>query len=137
MCNFGGQSEIKADSERQFGLFFAGIFLVVGLWPMLDGSPVRWWAFGVAGVFLLAALLRPRTLIPFNRLWFKLGLALASISAPVAMSLVFYLALTPTALIMRVLGKDPLRLKMDRSTDSYWITRDHSAEMLGSMRNQF
>jgi len=129
-----GHSEVKMGSERGFGLVFAAVFAIVAFWPLVSGLPVRYWALAVAAVFMGTALAAPRILAPFNRLWFKLGLLLGAVVAPIMMSLLYFLAVTPTAIIMRALGKDPLRTKIDRSAESYWMDRE---EPVGSMKNQF
>ena len=79
---------------------------------------VRWrWCFS----FLLACV--PATLKPLNRMWFKFGLLLHKVVNPIVMALVFFGTVLPTGLIMRALGKDPLRLKWQPDANSYWIER--------------
>jgi len=70
---------------------------------------------GVAALILAMALIWPGLLAPFNRAWMKFGLLLHKITNPIIMGLIFFLAVTPTALIMRAMGKDPLRRKFDKS----------------------
>ena len=100
------------------------------------GSP-RWWALGIAAVFLLAALVIPKTLAALNRAWMRFGLLLHKIVNPVIMGLVFFLTVTPTALIMRALGKDPLRRRLDKEATTYWIDRDPPGPDPDSMPRQF
>ncbi len=88
----------------------------------------------VAFVFVVLALVRPAALSPLNKLWFQFGLLLGKIVTPVVMSLVFFLTVLPTGIIMRLLGKDLLNRKIDRSAPSYWVKRE---DPVGSMRNQF
>lgn len=118
-----------------FGLFFAGIFLAVGLWPILSRHEVRWWALAVCGILLLLALLFPRTLAFPNRLWMRLGLVLGSITGVVALLVLYFVVVTPTGMLMRLLGKDPLRLRFDSLADSYWIGRQESGST--DMTQQF
>ena len=80
------------------------------------------------------AVVRPAALTPLNKLWFQFGLLLGKIVAPIVMSLVFFLTVLPTGIIMRLLGKDLLNRKIDRSAPSYWVKRE---DPVGSMRNQF
>lgn len=127
----------KPGSERAFGAVFAVVFAVVALWPLLDGAPIRWWALVVAALFAAAALLFPVALKPLNRLWFVLGLAMHKVVSPLVMALLFYVAVTPMALLMRLAGKDPLRLKFDRDAKSYWIERRPAGPAPESMRHQF
>jgi hypothetical protein len=125
---------VRIGSERSFGLVFAGVFALVGLYPLLAAAPVRLWALALAGAFLAAALATPRLLAPLNRLWFRLGLALGKVMSPIAMALLFVVALVPTALVLRLRGKDPLRLRLDRDVASYWEPRTRQP---GPMGDQF
>jgi len=127
---------VKAGSERGFGIVFAVVFAGIGLYPVWDGAPVRWWALAIAGAFLAIAALAPALLKPLNRVWFALGLLLHKVVSPLVMGLMFFAAVTPTALIMRMLGKDPLRLRFDKQAKTYWIERQPGPAP-ETMRNQF
>jgi hypothetical protein len=125
----------KVGSERSFGLVFAAVFCVIGLWPLMGGHPVRIWSLAIAAVFLALAFARPAVLRPLNLLWFRFGLLLGRIVSPIVMALIFYVAVVPTGLIMKLLGKDILRLRFDPHAKTYWIVRENEPET--SMKNQF
>jgi hypothetical protein len=91
----------------------------------------------VAALFLLAALVRPQVLAPLNRGWTRFGLLLHKITNPVTLGLVFFLAVTPTALIMRAMGKDPLRRRLDPAARTYWIDRRPPGPQPETMKLQF
>ena len=91
----------------------------------------------VAGIFLLLALAAPAFLGPLNRLWTKFGLLLHRIVNPVVLGLMFYIAVVPVALIMRLLGKDPLQRRFDPQADSYWQPRNPPGPAPKSMVDQF
>jgi saxitoxin biosynthesis operon SxtJ-like protein len=137
--------DVKMGSDRGFGVVFAVVFALIGIWPALrlgwiprfDAAALRLWALAVAGLFLAAAVLSPSLLHPLNRLWFAFGLLLGKIMAPVVMGLLFVLAVVPTGLIMRLRGLDLLRLKIDRGSKSYWIMREPPGPARDSMKNQF
>lgn len=114
---------IKGSSDRSFGLVFATFFLIVALLPLLLGHDVKLWALGVAGLFLILALVAPKLLAPFNRFWTRFGILLHRIVSPVALGVLFYGVVMPTGLLMRLVGKDPLHLRLDKSANSYWIER--------------
>ncbi|MCP5370572.1 MAG: hypothetical protein H6907_02470 [Hyphomicrobiales bacterium] len=135
--DFGRQERGKAGSDRAFGIVFAVAFAVVAAWPLMHGGPVRWWAVAVAGVFLVLALAVPKVLYPLNLVWFEFGLLLHKVVSPLVMGLLFFLTLTPLAFLMRLAGKDPLRLRFDPKADSYWIHRDPPGPPPETMRNQF
>ena len=130
-------NEVEGSSDRNFGFVFTGFFLLVGLSPLRHHLPPRIWAFIVSGVLLLISLIVPKILSPANFLWTKLALLLHRIMSPVAMGAVFFLVATPIAAIMKMLGRDPLRLAYDRNAKSYWIGRPASQPAPRSMENQF
>jgi hypothetical protein len=137
MSNQDGRNQAPAASNRNFGFVFTGFFAVVGLGPILAGNPARPVALVVAALFLLAALIAPSLLGPLNRSWTRLGLALHRFTSPVALCVLLYLVITPIGLILRLSGKDTLRLRRDPCAPSYWISRDPPGPAAETMRNQF
>ncbi len=131
------EDDVQGSSNRAFGLTFAGVFLLIACWPLVRGRPVRWWALVVAVLFFAAALLAPRTLHLLNRLWFAIGMVLHRIAHPVVMALLFFTTITPLAVLMRALGKDPLRLRRDLSASTYWIDRRPPGPAPNTMIRQF
>ena len=121
-------------SEKGFGIVFAILFSLIGFYPLLHGGNVRLWALAVALILLALAFLAPKTLSVLNKLWFKLGMALGAVVAPIVMALVYFMTVVPTGLLIRLTGKDLLREKLDRNAKSYWIKRD---QPVGSMKDQF
>ena len=79
----------------------------------------------------------PRLLRIPNALWQKLGRALNRIVSPIVIGFVFVTAVVPTGLLMRLFGKDPLRLRFDREATSYWIERRPPGPPGDTMPNQF
>ena len=126
--------EINIGSEKSFGVIFSIIFLIVALYPLADSQELNLWAAIVSAIFLLLALLAPKALSLPNKLWFKLGILLGSIVAPIVMVFVYFITVLPTGIIMRLLGKDLLKQKLDKDAKSYWIKRK---QPMGSMKNQF
>ncbi len=129
----------EGSSDRVFGLLFAAIFAGIGLWPLWRGAfgDVRLWALVVGGLFLLLALALPRALSGLNRGWMQFGLLLNRIVSPLAIGVVYYLALVPTSLLMRVFGKLPLQRKYDPEASSYWLEREPPGPDPKSMNDQF
>lgn len=131
------QDDIKVGSERGFGIVFAVVFLIVGLWPLLDGSTPRWWAMAIAATFLAAGYLFPVLLRPLNIVWFKIGMLMFKVVNPLTMALLFVTTIIPIGLLMRAFGKDVLRLKLEPDAQSYWIERDPPGPAPESMKDQF
>jgi hypothetical protein len=129
--------QVEGSSDRSFGLVFAVVFLVIACWPLLYREMPRWWAVAVAVVFALFAFWKPSLLAGLNRQWIKLGLLLGKIVSPVALGILFYGVVAPIGLVMRLAGKDPLRLKLDSGASSYWIPRKPPGPPPDSMTNQF
>jgi hypothetical protein len=130
--------EPAADSsDRSFGLLFAGFLAVLTLHSWWRAG--RFWLIylAIAAAFCAAALLRPALLHWLNRAWTKLGSLLGSIATPVIMALLFVLVITPIGLLMRLTGKDTLRLRGARKGDSYWIVREPPGPSGESMSEQF
>jgi len=134
---FHDSDDVKVGSERSFGIVFAVVFAIIGLLPLWGCGAARVWALGVGAVFLVAAFAFPAALRPLNLIWFRFGLVLHKIVNPLIMGMVFFLTVTPIALIMRIMGKDPLRRRFDPEAPSYWIVREEGDLPPDSMRRQF
>jgi hypothetical protein len=131
------EDEIKTSSNRSFGFVFAAFCFIVGALSWWSGHTLWPYWFVAAASFFLVALVLPRILSPFNRLWTKFGLLLGAVVAPIMLAVIFYAFVTPIGLLMRATGKDPLRLKLDPDADSYWIARDNAADAKTSFKNQY
>lgn len=128
--------KIEKGSSRNFGIVFAVVFLLIAAVPYVLSGKLYWWALVLGVAFGALALMKPTLLEPLNTLWFKFGLLLGAIIAPLVMMLVFFLVVTPTGLLLKVFGKDPLRLKRTKNQDTYWIVRQDTDEQ-ATMKNQF
>ena len=123
-------------SDRTFGLVMAGVLALLALVNAWHHGG-RWpWEAALAALFLLAAVLKPALLHPLNRLWMKLGLLLHKIVNPIVMGLLFYGTIWPTGAIMRMRGRDLLRLRREPTSDTYWIARP-PGPLPETMRDQF
>ena len=127
------QKNMKLPSNRNFGIVFFIVFLIIALWPLLKQNEIRIWSLIISFIFFVLGLINSRLLTPLNKLWFKFGILLGNIISPIIMGIVFFLVVTPTGLIMRFFRKDILKLKKN-SSDSYWINKNNTNS---SMRNQF
>ena len=134
MSEIASHVSTEQSSEKSFGVVFSIVFLIVALYPLINSESLRIWALIVSIIFFLLAFLAPKILILPNKLWFKFGLLLGSIVAPIVITLLYFVTVVPTGLIMRLLGKDLLKQKLDKHAKSYWIERK---EPMGSMKNQF
>jgi len=126
-------NNIKISSNRNFGVVFAIFFFIVSMFPLFKDEDIRIWAVIVAIILLILGLLNSSVLSPLNKIWFKFGILLGSFISPIIMGIVFFAIVTPTSLIMRVLGKNLLNLKKDNKK-TYWIER---SKIESKMKNQF
>ena len=105
------QQKIKLPSNRNFGIVFSIVFLIISLWPLLSQNDIRIWSLIISGIFLVLGLINSKLLLPLNKIWFKFGILLGNFIAPIVMGIVYFMVVTPTGLIMRLLGKDLLNLR--------------------------
>ena len=127
-------SKIKISSNRNFGLVFFIVFLIVALWPLKNEEDIRLWSLTLSIIFLILGVLNSRLLTPLNKLWFKFGIFLGTIISPIVMGIVFFLVVTPTGIFMRLLGKDLLKTNKIKNASTYWIKRD---KQHSTMKKQF
>jgi hypothetical protein len=120
---------------RSFGLVVGGIFLAIGLWPLLIGRDLRTWAAGLAVLLIVPGLVAPRTLRPAFRIWMKLAMVLGWINTRIILSLIFFLVLTPTALVLRIIGRKLMALEFDPAAATYRVAR--KARPSSHMKFQF
>ena len=125
--------DIKIGSNRSFGIVFSIVFLIIAIYPLINSEELRVWSLIIAIIFLVLGLINSKILTPLNKLWFKFGILLGRIVSPVIMGIIFFLVVTPTGLIMRIIGKDLLNLKFNKDK-SYWIEKTGPKS---KMRNQF
>jgi hypothetical protein len=126
------KTNIKLPSNRNFGFVFFIFFLIIALWPVLNENEIRLWSLLISIFFFILGIINSKFLTPFNKLWFRFGIFLGNFISPIVMGFVFFLVVTPTGLIMKLFGKDILRLKKNKTT--YWINKDRDDS---SMKNQF
>jgi len=128
------KNKIKISSNRNFGLVFFIVFMIVSLWPLIYGGPIRIWLIIISMFFLILGLINSKLLTPLNKLWSKFGMILGAIVAPIVMGFIFFLVVTPIGLVMRIMGKDLLNKKYDKKKNTYWINK---YENMSSMKKQF
>lgn len=123
-------------SDRTFGWVMASAFALLSLFNGWHQGRLWSWTLSAAALFVVVAWVRPSLLHPLNRLWLKLGLLLHKIANPIVMGLLFYGTILPTGLVMRLRGRDLLRLKREPEAESYWIARTPGPAP-ETMRDQF
>ena len=124
----------KLPSNRNFGLVFFIVFLLIALWPLLEKNEIRYWSIFISLIFLILGLINSKILTPLNRIWHLFGIQLGKIISPFVMGIIFFFVVTPIGILMRLLGKDILNLKYNKNDKPYWIQKN---ELKSKMKNQF
>ena len=123
----------KKENNKEFGILFFIVFLIIGLWPLLNNSSIRIWALIIALLFLVLGILNLQILTPLKKGWIKFGELLGKIISPIIMGFIFFLIITPIGLFMRLIGKDLLNLKYNND-QTYWTKRSKD---INTMKRQF
>ena len=126
-------SEIKTGSNKSFGIIFFIFFILISLYPLVNEENIRIWSLIISFIFLILGILDSRLLTPLNKLWFKIGISLGKIVTPLVMGMIFFFAVTPIGLLMKIFKKDLLDLKFNKN-ESYWLNKNESNS---KMKNQF
>ena len=124
---------IKIGSNRSFGVVFFIVFLIIGLYPLINSNDIRIWSVLISSIFLVLGLVNSQLLTPLNKIWFKFGIFLGKIISPIVMGIIFFFVVTPTGILMRLFQKDLLNLKFNKKK-SYWIEKNG---IKSKMKNQF
>jgi len=129
-------SEIELPSSRKFGFFFTFVFAVLAAY-FYYSTNVSWaYVFVLAALaFLLVTLIKSDALLPLNQLWMRFGLLLGMIVSPIVLGVIFFGLFTPIAILMRLSGRDELRLKFAQK-ESHWISREEPIKS-ESFKHQF
>ena len=120
-------------NNRSFGILFFIVFLIIGLWPLLSGETLRLWSIFLSLIFLLLGLINSKLLTPLHKTWIQLGIILGKVIAPLVMLVIFFAIVTPIGLLLKIFGKDLLKIKKNKFLKTYWITREN----IKSMDRQF
>ena len=126
--------KLNKTTNRNFGIVFFIVFLLIGLYPLINDENIRNWSLIIAFVILFLGLINSILLTPFNALWFKIGLFLGKFVAPLVMGIVYFAIVFPTFLFLKIFKKNYLNLKYERNKKSYWIDVVNNNK---SMKDQF
>ena len=129
-------SKVKLPSNKKFGFFFTFVFAVASSYFYKTTNVSLSYTFGaVSLIFLFLTLVKDSILLPLNKLWMRFGLLLSMIVSPIVLGIIFFGLFTPIALIMKLCGRDELRLKFSKKL-SHWISRSEPIKS-ASFKQQF
>lgn len=129
-------SDIELPSNRKFGFFFTVVFALIGAYFFYAAVSIAYSFLALAIVFLIVTLIKSEMLLPLNKLWMRFGLLLGLIVNPIVLGIIFFGVFTPVNLVMKIFGRDELRLKLSERS-SYWKERSSGDERTDSFKNQF
>ena len=123
---------------RKFGLVIAIALGVIGsfVYVKFVNFNVVGWLWGIGLLFLILGFILPSVLRPIYKIWMLLAFFIGGIVSRVILTVLFYVILTPTGLVLRLFGKDILDKKFDKRRESYWVKKDlsgHTNEQYGKM----
>ena len=129
-------SEIEIPSNKKFGYFFTLVFMIIAGYFFANKSINFAYIFGtISVIFFFITTLKAHLLLYLNIFWIRLGLLLGMIISPFVLGVLFFVFFTPMAILMKLYGRDELRLKFKKNI-SYWILRDNQIKP-DSFKNQF
>jgi hypothetical protein len=115
-------ARLTASEGRRFAFTVGGAFVVLAglaLWRDRDSLAIG--LGGLGATLGLLGLLVPARLGPVNRAWMGLAIVLSKVTTPLFMGLIFFVTILPIGLVLRLLGKDPLRTS--RTAATFWHAR--------------
>ena len=123
---------------RKFGLVIAIALGVIGsfVYVKFGNFDVVGWLWGIGLLFLILGFILPSVLRPVYRIWMLLAYFIGGIVSRVILTVLFYVVLTPTGLVLRLFGKDVLDQRFEKDRESYWIKKDlsdHTKDQYGKM----
>ena len=111
----------KSGSIKSFGIVFFFVFIIIGLYPLLNDHGIRVWSIIVSFIFLFLGIVNSPILKPLNLIWFKFGLFLGKFIAPIVMGFVYFIVVFPTFLLLKIFKKNYLNIRYEKNKTSYWI----------------
>lgn len=131
------KNKIILPSNKKFGFFFFFIFLISSLLSLSYENIFLFGLFLFLGfTFLILSLVKPNKLEYLNLSWMKFGLLLGNFINPLVLGLIYFLIITPMAIIMKFFRRDELKLKI-KIKKTYWISRSKNTYDKKISKNQF
>jgi hypothetical protein len=125
--------------QRKFGLVMAVAIAALGVlrWAIHGFAHFPLYFFVVAAVFAGLGLLFPRALKPVFVVWMKFAEGMNWVMTRLLLGIAFYVMITPTRLLIRLFGEDPLKRDWHPDADTYWEDAEEQPAELERYLNQF
>ena len=130
---------IKGDKSdwKKFGITMSIILTIIGIFLLWGKNNYFEYSFFLAAVFFISGLIMPSALKPVYKAWMALSVVMGFIMTRVIMVIIFYLIVTPLALISSMAGENFLDMKIDKNAKSYWIVRKKTQNVKSDYERQF
>lgn len=129
-------TNIKLPTNKKFGYFFSGVFLLASIYFFyLKSDNVGYIFSSLTIIFIITTFLKAELLLPLNKLWMRFGLLLGMIVSPIVLGVIFFGIFTPYGFVMRIMGRDVMNLKIFLKK-SYWVIRSNNSKQT-NFKNQF
>ncbi len=126
--------ETTTKELRNFGLLVGTVFGLIACWPLLWGNPLRIWATVIFLLLTGPAIIKPALLRWPYRCWMTVGSGLGWVNTRAILAILYFVAVMPVGLLLRLLGRTPLKLHFDPSATSY---RELPEENESNVNEQF
>ena len=137
VCHRGPMQANPLPSNRSFGTLFVVVFGLLGTYWWWRASAVYLWPWGLSVLTLVVTLAKPAWLTPANRGWMKLAELLNRVVSPIVLGVIFFCLFTPTAWLLRSMGRDAMKRRFEPAIPSYWVERDPPGPDPTGLPNQF
>ena len=128
----------KPPSNKKFGFLMTAIFFLIACYCFLKNLNLYFYpSAAISILFLLITLINDSLLAKLNKLWLLFGECLGKVVSPIILGIIFFVLISPVAIIVRIFGRDELRIKRELSITSYWLLIDKNTSKNKSFSDQF
>jgi hypothetical protein len=123
--------------DSHIGWLIAVVSTIVAVHAYQSASIVLFFSAAVCGVIAaLLAMVSPRYLRPLNYFWMKLAQNLSRVVSPLVLGVLYFIVVTPLAVVLRFVGRDELDIRRVSKT-GFWRVRDKNYDAQRSLKDQF
>lgn len=128
---------IYSTSEKNFGITFSVLFLLLAVYPLFKGQQIKVWPLIISMIFFTTSFVFPKCLKPLNYFWGKFSLVISKLMTPITFGAIYVIVIIPISIYMRFIGKDSLKLSSNALQETYWVARQDNNHFIKNFNNQF
>lgn len=134
MENINRYQKIQISSEKNFGIVFGIIFMLIFLYFYFLSLIFYLPLLLISILFFTVSYFFPRILYYPNKLWYYIGIFIGHFVSQFVMGAIFIFLLTPIGIYKSISTKNFFNIKIDRTKSTYWVNKNNSKH---SMKNQY